>query len=546
MERRFSAAARGIAAALVVVALPLLEGTAMPSASGAVPRCTIVGTSGADRIVGTSRRDVICAGGGNDVIIGGRGDDIIFGGSGRDRIAGSDGNDRIEGGISDDVIDGGAGTDTMLGGTGNDDLIGGSGADRINGETGTNWCKLDAVDVASRCVYDKAAAKVDQVRLSAPSVDVSSGARTMTIRVHVTDDTGAEYVGIGPSDDTPWFPSASAVLTSGDVRNGWWTATLTVGRWTRPGTYVPQVGVSDRIKRSSLTAFETAAFEVRNAAPDLEQPEVTLLSPDNAAGYDVTAAGASVKIQARIVDPLSGVDEETVLFSLWAPRLGGTLTHGRGAGARLTSGTIKDGIWTASVYIPRNEVSGNWSVEIAVRDRAHLGTSEWLSYFGPTEHRFQAGRGEEIRPFPYDMGSFPVVGRVRTDAEPPIVSGATLSPATVDTLPGPATVDVSIDAADIGSGVDGMQAVLVPASDDNPPDIAINPRLTSGTRANGTWTGTFTLPQGLPPGTYHLKVYVWDREALDTMYISSSHPDAHRWPNQIVSGPMVTVLDTSP
>jgi Ca2+-binding RTX toxin-like protein len=50
-------------------------------------RCTLVGTSKADRLVGTAGRDVICGRRGNDTIIGGRGDDVIVGGPGSDTIS---------------------------------------------------------------------------------------------------------------------------------------------------------------------------------------------------------------------------------------------------------------------------------------------------------------------------------------------------------------------------------------------------------------------------------------------------------------------------
>jgi hypothetical protein len=55
--------------------------------------CTVVGTSGDDRLTGTSRDDVICGLGGNDQIVDGAGNDIIDGGAGNGTITAGDGND---------------------------------------------------------------------------------------------------------------------------------------------------------------------------------------------------------------------------------------------------------------------------------------------------------------------------------------------------------------------------------------------------------------------------------------------------------------------
>lgn len=524
----------------------LLGGTVLAPAAGAAPRCTIVGTPGSDRLVGTRGDDVICGRGGHDRIDGRAGDDVILGGDGRDRLLGGAGSDRLVGGAAGDVVDGGEGADVVLGGGGDDDLTGGARPDRIDGGAGTNWCLLDAVDRADRCVYDKEPAVADRVTVSEESVDVTHGDRTVTIRVHVTDDTGAQWVRITPGPETPWLPAGSAELRSGDVRDGWWSATLTLRRWSRPGTFVPRVVVWDRLSRRSETDFPEAGLEVVDATPDLEQPEVTLLSPHPSTAYDVRTSFAQVRYEARIVDRLSGVDDVSV--TLWAPRIDGAMTQGVGSNARLTSGTIRDGVWTGTVELPKGLVGGDWSFQIGVSDRARRDSGTWLNYWGPGEFLGREGDPRADRPLPHGRGSVNVIGRQRTDSAPPRVIGASLAPATVDTLPGPAVVRVSVRATDGDSGVDGIHAEIVPAVLDGrePVYISGNPDLVSGTRRDGTWTGAITLPQGLPPGTYYLKVTIWDRETNMTTYISSGHPDAWQWTHRLPDDPTVTVIDSSP
>ncbi len=107
--------------------------------------CTILGTSGPDRIAGTQGNDVICGLGGDDVIsgVGARdaidgadGDDRLSGGIGDDLLLGLRGNDRLDGGGDSDRIGGGAGNDRIEAGNGADVASGGAGNDAVGGEAG--------------------------------------------------------------------------------------------------------------------------------------------------------------------------------------------------------------------------------------------------------------------------------------------------------------------------------------------------------------------------------------------------------------------------
>ena len=68
-----------------------------------IPRCTVTGTPGNDRLRGTVGEDVICGLAGNDTLSGWDGDDILIGGKG---------DDAIYGGTDNDTLNGGPGTDT--------------------------------------------------------------------------------------------------------------------------------------------------------------------------------------------------------------------------------------------------------------------------------------------------------------------------------------------------------------------------------------------------------------------------------------------------
>jgi hypothetical protein len=98
--------------------------------------CTIVGTSGADRMRGTSRNDVMCGLGGNDAISGKGGRDVIDTGDGTDDAIGNKGGDLILGLGGSDVIRGRKGKDDIGGGGDNDRLSGQGNADLLAARDG--------------------------------------------------------------------------------------------------------------------------------------------------------------------------------------------------------------------------------------------------------------------------------------------------------------------------------------------------------------------------------------------------------------------------
>jgi RTX calcium-binding nonapeptide repeat (4 copies) len=504
-------------------------GSATPGTSVAEPvtraeTCTISGTPRADQLVGTSGRDVVCGRGGDDVIrsaggndllrggdgsdrlLGGSGADVLGGGSGPDDLVSGDGADQLLGGGGADTLRSAAGRDVLAGGLGDDDLDGGPGSDDIDGGPGTNWCILDAQDTAVRCVYDEAAPSIQSVEVSGDSVDVTNGPQFVPVRVHLTDDTGIESAGVGAKyfGQTTEPPHCSLDLVEGNRRDGWWECAIAFSRWEVPGTYTVSVGAHDRIGRSqgATTAYE---IEVQNAAPDLEPPMVTLLAPGSDEVIDVRSEDSEVVVEARITDDLSGVGERYLL--LWEPR-GGSDMASYGFPFRRVSGDAHDGIYRATGWIAKGAVAGNWNVQIGVSDRAGLG-AQW---YGPDLYEIWGNEDTE-HPFPDGMGRVPVLGEPRSDDRtPPRVTGASVSPTHIDTLPGPATVHLTVAASDEGTGIDsGVSAEFI--LDDPGEDLSVHGGVydrTSGTRFDGVYENDITFPQGMPPGIYRLSIWASD------------------------------------
>ena len=93
------------------------------------------------------------------------------------------------------------------------------------------------------------------------------------------------------------------------------------------------------------------------------------------------------------------------------------------------------------------------------------------------------------------------------DETPPSVAGLTLSPTSIDTSTAAKSVTVAVHATDDLSGVSAVQVSLSNGSG----WISAPAGLTAGgTRLNGTWEATLTVPKGSAAGSYALSVAVID------------------------------------
>lgn len=556
--------------ALVVVAGPVVGAVVgMPSAQASTytadgVRCTIVGTAGADRLVGTAGRDVICGLGGNDVIDGRGGNDVldagagadsvdggggtdvlrgglgpdqlaggfaadnVQGGPGGDTVAGGAGSDEVSGGPGGDVLTGGTGGDDLSGNSGNDDLAGDGGADDVNGDGGTNWCTPGATDTMTACKYDASPPASDSASLSDHRVDVSDANQRVTVRVHVTDDTGVAAVSVSAGDDAGNGISMGGRgdLVEGTVRDGWWEATLVAAHWSVPGTFTLRVSMRDRVGRVSSTRYPDQTLTVADANPDLDMPQVELLSPTPSASYDVRSSGQDVTIRARITDAVSGVwYAELCLYQPRDGYYGGNLPCVNGD---LVSGDEHGGVWQTVIRIPKGQTGGDWNVGVDPLDWAHKDDSP-VQWMGPDLYRYWTNDGQTLDPYaqplPDGLGRFTVVGT--SDSVPPTIDSLTLSPDHVDTLNGPAKVSVTVHAHDApGEGVTDVGLALTSMTDPQDQLVPLlDLTLTDGSDTDGTWTGTLTLPQGSPPSTYWVQAWAEDLTHFRS-YVSSDAPFA--------------------
>lgn len=500
-------------AAILLIASPAAAAPGHYASNG--ERCTIVGTGKADVLKGTRGKDVICGRGGNDTIRGAGGNDVLDGGSGRDRLAGDAGNDRVYGGGGDDTQNGGAGRDALVGGrgsdvlvgggdpdtlkgdSGNDDLNGQAGKDTLDGGDGTNWCTIGSGDVQSRCVYDRTAPVLKQIVVNPATVDVTTKARTFTVRMHVVDDTGV--VAVSASTDAGRIDGAK--LVSGDVRDGWWEATGVVERYQKPGSWGVSAWYQDRIGRQACCT-PAATLTVRDANPDTTAPAVTGLTMSRTS-VDVRTGDATVTVTANVADDRSGIFGLDLALMTPANDYNGAGAHGY---FTRVSGENRSAKYRAQVTIPRGSTGGRWNVSISTIDRV----GNIARYIGPEMYALK--KQETYNNYrPLSSGARLDVAGTVLDTSKPVLQGVVVDRTEVDTLPRSATVTFDVTAADAGDGIGQVTVSLVDHSTWlELQGHAYQPY--AGTARSGVWRVTVTLPQGTPPGQYVVdSIHLFDR-----------------------------------
>lgn len=533
-----------VGAALAALALPASPAAAATAVNGA--RCTIVGTSGNDRLTGGAGNDVICGLGGDDTLIGNAGYDTLDGGTGKDRLVGGPGNDQEYGGAGNDVITGEDGSDNLQGGTENDDLTGQGGSDIINGGAGTNFCTPDPADRSMQaCVYDQTPPSTVSATVAPTSVDVTDASRTVTYTVHMRDDTGVSRLQV-----QAFGSSSYPTLVSGGVRDGYWRGTAVAPRYLPPGPFGIEVDAFDRVGRSGNRSFADLGTIVdRN--PDLQRPVLTNYALSTTT-VDTRAGAASMTVTAWVTDDASGTDAVYACPShqfsdTW--RMAGGCTR-----LALLSGDGRAGAWRGSVPFPKGSFAGDWNMDIWTSDRIHQGSPAY--WYGPEHYRsVKAGPGgadtDTTRPIPGGRGRFAVLGTGDTNA--PALASVAIAPATIDTLTQPQVVGFDIRATDV-EGINRVYLLVVgPEGASSQAQIAWLPldAPTTGSRTDGLWRFEVTFPQGAPPGRYDVQVMLEDL-SHSRSWVSPTMPGAGQnndVPMSAAQTPgsdgVVTVVDSS-
>ncbi|MGY0387661.1 calcium-binding protein [Nocardioides sp. WG-D5] len=348
-------------------------GTGWDVLYGGTGRDHIVGGNGNDRAYGGDNADGLYGGAGNDQLYGGNHNDLLVGGYDDDRAWGGAGADQIRGESGTDNLTGESGSDLVDGGGGNDTITGGSGTDELRGGSGTNRCVYDIYDLLSGCGADKEAPEVIGMSVSPSSADVTGSSVTVKVRSHVTDDlNGVSRVEWTFSDNNNGVAlNVEGRLVSGGLRDGWWEGILTVPRYAAPQTLSGSILLQDTARE--LYSIERGSLNVVNDGVVDDSPpqlSVVTLSPSS---VDVRSASKSVKVAIRAVDPLAGVDrvDICILKPVGTDWRGNVEYDGVSCTevVPLASGSVRDGIYTTTLAIPKGSPSGTYVVAAYTIDK---------------------------------------------------------------------------------------------------------------------------------------------------------------------------------
>jgi len=128
------------------------------------------------------------------------------------------------------------------------------------------------------------------------------------------------------------------------------------------------------------------------------------------------------------------------------------------------------------------------------------------------------------------------------DKNPPVLTSFTFSPQSVDVTNGTATFNVTLQATDDLSGTVYVSVDWI--SPDRTNVVGGGLSLTSGTGLNGTWTGTFTVPQFVEPGTWNIGEMILEDAVNNTKFYYQSDLQALGFPTtlQVIDGTSVAIV----
>jgi serine protease len=342
---------------------------------------------------------------------------------------------------------------------------------------------------------------------------VSESDQSVTVKTHVTDDTGARSVSlwVNLNNSGAKYYADWAKLVEGTPRDGWWESTVTIPRYARPGTYSYRVSMQDRMGRSVYGyVVPDEALEVTTSVADTERPVVLRLSePSPETVVDVRETADELVVTAHLTDNLSGVGFVTACARPATYYIPGS----RCGVLSLVSGTELDGIWSVTIPLAQGEITDQWKLSMLVEDRAnawdHADYTSSLESWG-------------IHFSPEGSGVFQVLGSDPPEpGQPPGITSIEITPSEVDTLPSAATVSTVVAIDDPDDLVLSASVVLQQRRQDGSgyTDVEYGSYLQQG--ADGMWRADVVLPQGAPPGQYEARVNASTRQYSYLRYMQS-------------------------
>jgi hypothetical protein len=336
-----------------------------------------------------------------------------------------------------------------------------------------------SVVTSVQAVCDSSPPVLTSFSLGPATVDTTLSSQTVTCSATATDDLAgvSSFVcEIQPptiAGDNFIVPHCVATApSSGTARNGTWSCVITLPRYSPSGPWtVVFARLSDATGNqlteggTQLTSLGYPATVSVTSDPDTAPPVQTAIAL-SASALDVSSGPQNLTCNMTVTDNKAGVlASQCAVFSpSQAQELFCLATSP-------SSGTVNNGVFSCGVTIPRYAEAGTWRSQ---------GAGEDLAFNGQTS----AGP---------PLTSVNVTS-VPSDIDPPSLTSFAFAPTSISVGTGPRQVNCMMVVTDATSGVASAECtVSSPANNASASCTATSP--SSGTRANGTFECTLSIPQ---------------------------------------------------
>jgi hypothetical protein len=355
--------------------------------------------------------------------------------------------------------------------------------------------------------------------ISPASVNITSSAGNVTVSAEITSAVGVSSASVG--FESPHLNQSTGQVSlskiSGTANKGIWEASVPIKQYSNTGTWhVTSVNLADtegnqaRISGTQLHEKTFPSTVVVEGTEDNEVPVVTALSFTPKI-IDTSSAPATVTVKATITDNLSGLASASIGFR--SPD--GRFTTGHTTLIK-TSGTATNGTYEGVVNFPRYVERGIWNVS----------TFNLVDNVG-NESVLVPGH-LEVKGFP---GAVVVEGAVE-DAEPPSVTGLTITPSSVNTTAAPQTVTVKGTLTD---NLSGVASATIQFQSPNGKQFTSKVALSkaSGTELSGTWEASVPFERFIQSGTWKVNSLVLSDNVGNEAKLTAAQLEAKALPASV-------------
>ena len=349
------------------------------------------------------------------------------------------------------------------------------------------------------------------LELDRTSVDSSAAEQVLTATVHLRDDlaglpvTGGQLnrfgLGFQRSAQGPIMFSGIWTLVSGTPLDGVFRTEIRVPRWSPTGSYqLYYVTMADaagnEVSLDLRNRSDLSVIGFQQTGPGDEAGaqirSVTVLTPST----DSSNGPATVTVRAWVTDasPGAGTGFAEATFCGSGDVYGMAGRSASFGDSNRLSGDAFDGIYEATVTLPRYSAAGTWRM---CRGNTFDLAGNHVAYDAQQSASFGA--------------SFEQTGA--GDTSPPVVRSVTVTPSTISTNNGPATVSVTVRVTDDLAGLAPGRPFVSFQSLSGQSQYSGLPVLESGNGTDGVWRLDVVIPQYAESGVWSLSQLIVADEA---------------------------------